>query len=202
MLSLSTVVASAQNFTAGNDRLIIGGSAGIFRISYDGFNRLYGGRSGLTLGAAAMAKVYAPYYAMLKYRQFEKDGTVNVDSASRSQQWKENWYNVGVRYHSFSERKVSSYFGFGFAFFNIEETGPFSIFGQKPGKRNASGFFLDGGFEYRFINRASFYFEIEVTSAGIKGKSGFEGSSVGGFLVGLGVNVFILYKIFPSRPSG
>jgi hypothetical protein len=189
---LWVATAPAQSFTGGHDQLIVGGHASIFRISYDGFSRVYNERSGLTIGATGLIKIRPPYYAAVKYHQFEKDGLVVVDEFQQTQRWEEKWYNLGVRYVSYGERKVISYFGFGFAFFNINEIGPVSVFGREPGKHDASGFFLDGGLAYRFIKYASLDFELEVTSAGIEGKSGFEGSSVGGFLFSLGLNLFIL----------
>jgi hypothetical protein len=191
ILLLWAATAPAQRLTDGHDRLILGGNAGIFRVSYDGFTSVYDKRSGVTLGATGLLKIKVPYYAAVKYRHFEKDGSVDVNGNPQPQSWKENWYNVGVRYLSYSDRKVISYFGFGFAFFNVNETGTVSVFGRDPGKRNASGFFLDGGLEYRFSKYASLNFEIEVTSAGLEGKSGFEGSSVGGYLLSIGANFFV-----------
>lgn len=193
-LLLWTATASAQRYSdEGRDRLIIGGNAGIFRVSYDGFTRIYDKRSGVTLGGTGLLKIRVPYYLAVKYRHFEKDGSVVVNGVSQPQNWKENWYTAGVRYLAYGERKVISYFGFGFAFFNIKETGTMSVFvGREPAKRNASGFFLDGGLEYRFSKYASLDFEIEVTSAGLEGKSGFEGSSVGGYLFSIGVKLFLL----------
>ncbi len=185
---LWATATSAQNFTGGRDRLIVGGHASVFRISYDGFSRIYGERSGLVLGATGLVKIRPPYYATVKYHQFDKETTVSINDVPLRQKWEENWYNLGVRYVSYGERRLVNHFGFGFAFFKINEIGPVSVFGRPPGKINASGFFLDGGMEYRFIKYASFAFEIEITSAGIQGKSGFEGSSVGGFLFSLGLN--------------
>jgi len=195
-LLLWMATASAQQYADdGNDRLIIGGDAGIFRVSYDGFTRVYDKRSGVTLGATGLLKIRVPYYLAVKYRHFEKDGSVvDTNNVSQPQNWKENWFTVGVRYLSYGDRKVISYFGFGFAFFNINEnSSTVSVFvGREPGKRSASGFFLDGGLEYRFSKYASLDFEIEVTSAGLEGKSGFEGSSVGGYLFSLGLKLFVL----------
>ncbi len=192
-LLLWTATASAQRYTGdGKDRLIIGGDAGIFRVSYDGFTRVYDKRSGATLGGTGLLKIRVPYYLAVKYRHFEKEGSVVVNNASEPQSWKENWYTAGVRYLSYGDRKLISYFGFGFAFFNIKEAGTVSVFGRDLGKRSASGFFLDGGLEYRFSKYASLNFEIEVTSAGLEGKSGFEGSSVGGYLFSVGAKLFVL----------
>jgi hypothetical protein len=188
-LLLWTATASAQRYgDEGRDRLIIGGNAGIFRISYNDFTQVYDKRSGLTLGGTGLLRIRVPYYLAVKYRHFEKNGSV----AAQPQNWKENWYTAGVRYLAYGERKVISYFGFGFAFFNIKETGTTSVFvGRAPGKHSASGFFLDGGLEYRFSKFASLDFEIEVTSAGLEGKSGFEGSSVGGYLFSVGTKLFV-----------
>ncbi len=192
ILLLYVAPAWAQRFTGGQDRLIIGGNAGIFRISYDGFDRIYDSRSGLALGASGIVKIRPPFNAIVKYRHFEKDGAVTLDNSTQPPHWDQNWYNLGMRYVSYGERKVISYFGFGFAIFNIKETGAVSVFGREPGEHSAGGFFLDGGLEYRFIKYASLYFEIEISSAGIEGKSGFEGSSVGGFLFSIGTNLFVL----------
>jgi hypothetical protein len=193
-LLLWTATASAQRYADdGNDRLIIGGNAGIFRISYNDFTRNYDKRSGATLGGTGLLKIRVPYYLAVKYRHFEKDGSADVNGVSQPQNWKENWFTAGVRYLSYGDRKLLSFFGFGFAFFNIKETGTTSVFvGRDPGKRSASGFFLDGGLEYRFSKYASLDFEIEVTSAGLEGKSGFEGSSVGGYLFSIGAKLFVL----------
>jgi hypothetical protein len=192
-LLLWATTAAAQNFTGGRDRLIIGGQASVFRISYDNFSRVYDERSGLTLGAAGLLKIRPPFYAAVKYHRFEKEtslAAINGQSAS-PQKWEEQWINAGVRYVAYGERRVVNYLGFGFAFFNLNEIGPVSVFGDEPGKRSASGFFLDGGVEYRFVKFASVGFEIEITSAGIGGKSGFEGTSVGGYLLSLGLNLFV-----------
>lgn len=184
-------LAPAQDFTGGHDHLILGGQASVFRISYDGFSRIYDKRSGLTLGATGLVKIRPPYYAAVKYHRFDKEVTLTIDNVAQKQKWEEQWYNIGVRYVSYGERRMVNHFGFGFAFFKLNEIGPVSVFGRAPGKRNASGFFLDGGLEYRMVKYASIGFEVEITSAGIEGKSGFEGSSVGGYLLSLGLNLFL-----------
>jgi len=189
---LWATLAPAQSFTGGHDRLIIGGNTGIFRISYDGFSRIYDKRSGMTPGASALVKIRPPYYAALKYHRFKKDANVVENNiVVDSQHWEEKWYNVGVRYVTYGERRLVNHFGFGFAFFKINESGPVSVFGRQPGKRDASGFFLDIGLEYRFLKYASLGVGFEITSAGIGGTSGFEGSSVGGYLFSLGLNWFV-----------
>jgi len=189
---LWATLAPAQSFSGGRDRLIIGGNAGIFRISYEGFSRIYDERSGMSPGATALVKIRPPYYVVVKYHQFEKDAKIIVNNiVVDTQEWQEKWYNLGLRYVSYGERRLVSHFGFGFAFFKIDESGPVSVFGRQPGKRDAGGFFLDAGLEYRFRKYASLGAEFEITSAGIGGTSGFEASSVGGYLFSLGLNWFV-----------
>lgn len=172
------------------EKLIAGGSAGIFRISYDAFSELYDGRAGFTYGGQVLYRVFPPYYAVAKLNMFEQDG--EIDSTGNAIHWRQRGVNVGVRYINYRERKLVSYFGFGFVFYNIKEDGALSLFSSGDGSRNATGLFLDGGLEYRFAKRASVFFDVEVSSAGLKGKSGFQGNSVGGFSIGLGINLFVL----------
>lgn len=183
-------IAAAQSFAPNApERLVVGGSAGVFRIAYDDFTDVYDGRSGLAYGGQALLKVFAPYFVVAQLNIFEKDGT--IDSTGAAINWRQRGINLGVRYVGYRERKLVSYFGFGFVFFNIKEDGPVSLFGGSGGTHNATGLFLDGGLEYRFVPRASVFLDVEVSSAGLKGKSGFQGNSVGGFSIGLGVNAFI-----------
>jgi hypothetical protein len=172
------------------EKLIVGGGAGVFRISYDDFSELYDGRSGFNYGGQALFRFFAPYYAVARLSVFKKDG--GLDSTGSEISWRQRGINLGVRYISYRERKLVSYFGFGFVFYNIKEDGAASLFGTGDGSRNATGLFLDGGLEYRFVSRASIFFDVEISSAGIEGKSGFQGNSVGGFSMGLGVNMFVL----------
>jgi len=171
------------------EKFIVGGSAGIFRIAYDEFTNLYSGRSGLIYGGQALYRVYAPYFAVAKLSMFEKDGA--VDSTGAGVHWQQRGINLGVRFISYRERRLVSYLGFGFVFFQIKEDGPASIFNDADRRRNATGLFLNGGLEYRFMSRGSVFLDLEVNSAGLKGKSGLQGNSVGGFSVALGLNVFI-----------
>jgi len=171
------------------EKFIIGGSSGIFRIAYDDFPGLYDGRAGFIYGGQALLKVFAPYFAVAKLNVFKKDGT--IDSTGAAVNWRQRGISIGVRYVGYRERKLVSYLGFGFVFFNIKEDGAASLFGGQAGSRNATGLFLNGGLEYRFAPRASVFLDVEVSSAGLKGKSGFQGNSVGGFSIGLGVNAFI-----------
>ncbi len=184
-------LASAQFSDRPVDRLILSGSAAVFRINHDDFSRIYDSRSGLALGGAATLKIRAPYNLVVKYRQFEKENSVTITGNSSKLKWQERWINVGVRYLSYSDAKTTSFFGFGFAFFDVEESGPLTLFREEDGQREANGFFLEVGFDYRLVKRAGFFVEVEITSASVGGGAGFEGSSVGGYLLGAGLNLFL-----------
>jgi hypothetical protein len=186
---LSTIAFGQGLAVDGPEKLIVGGGAGIFRISYDDFSELYNGRSGLAYNGQVLYKVLAPYYAVARIGVFGKDG--HVDSTGSEISWRQRGISIGVRYISYRERKLVSYLGFGFVFYDIKEEGAVSLFGNTDGSRDATGLFLDGGLEYRFVQRASIFFDVEVSSAGIEGKSGFQGNSVGGFTIGMGMNFFI-----------
>lgn len=173
------------------DRLILSGSAAVFRINHDDFSRIYDSRSGLALGAAATLKIRAPYNVVVKYHQFEREHPITIANEVYNLNWRERWVNVGIRYLSYSDAKTTSFFGFGFAFFDVEESGPLTLFREEDGRREANGFFLDVGFDYRFVKRAGFFVEVEITSASVGGGAGFEGSSVGGYLLGAGLNLFL-----------
>ena len=56
-------------------------------------------------------------------------------------------------------------------------------------KKNGNGFFINLGLEYSILPRFSIFGEIEVSSAGVGGRSGFEGSSIGGFHFSTGAYV-------------
>lgn len=182
--------ALSQDLVDSPEKMIVGGGVGIFRISYDDFSELYDGRSGFTYGGQVLYKVFAPYYVVAKLNVFRKDGA--VDSTGNEISWRQRGINFGVRYIGYRDRKLVSYFGFGFVFYNIKEEGALSLFNSGDVSRNATGLFLGGGLEYRFVKRASVFFDVEVSSAGLKGKSGFQGNSVGGFSIGLGMNLFVL----------
>jgi hypothetical protein len=192
LLLIVTALAYAQEHEGPNDRFMIAGSAGWFRISHDDFSGLYGDRAGLVYGAAAVAKIRSPYNLVVKYRSFQKANDVIVNDVPAEVSWDQNWINVGVRYVSFGRQPVTSFFGFGLAFFKIDESGPRGILSPEGGERSATGFFLDGGLDFRFTQRTSIFFEIEISSAAVGGRGGFEGSSVGGYYLELGLNLFVL----------
>lgn len=190
LVLLMPFAAAAQPFAPnGPEKLIIGGRGGVFRIAYDDFTSIYDGRTGLAYGGHVLYKIRAPYFITGGISFFERDG--KVASSGAGARWQQRGIHLGVRYVNYRERRLGSFFGFGFVFYDIDESGAASVFGGEPRRRNANGLFLDGGMEYRFARRLSVFLDVEVSSAGLKGKSGFQGNSVGGFSIGLGVNAFI-----------
>ncbi|MDZ7269807.1 MAG: hypothetical protein ONB48_21135 [candidate division KSB1 bacterium] len=190
-LTLCASTAAAQFGERTADRLILAGSAGIFRIHHNNFTRIYGRRSGPAPGGAAVVKIRTPWHLAVKYRHFALDHAATVEGAKVQLQWRERWINAGVRFLNRAPGKMGNFFGFGLAFFRIEETGPLSLFPEAGGERNTSGFFIDLGLDYRFAGRAAFFVEFEITSATPDGGSGFEGASVGGYLLSAGLNLSV-----------
>ncbi|RMD91364.1 MAG: hypothetical protein D6814_18340 [Calditrichaeota bacterium] len=188
--------AFAQIPVKGPERISIGGTAGLFRISLNDFDKFYGGRSGLTWGGHISYRISTPYNVVFKYRRFNKSSDFQNNGQRFNLDWKEEWFNIGLRYMGASGEGLSNFFSFGFAFFSIVEKGGQSVisnnaFTNPSKKTNAGGFFIDLGFNYPLMSRLAFLFELEITSAGVEGKSGFEGSSVGGFLFNVGLAAFL-----------
>lgn len=184
--------AQFTDFSA-QPRFSLGGGGGYFRVSYDNFDDYYGGRTSFSYGGHASFRLSTPYNLVVKARRFSRDHTFRTTQETFPLQWQEDWINFGLRYMAYNQDGFSNFFGFGFAFFNIVEKGGLSVFGREfsgEKKTNASGFFLDFGIHYPIIKRVAIFVELEITSAGISGKSGFEGSSVGGFYLGTGLAVF------------
>jgi len=191
-LLMTAPLVSAQDFDGEISRVIVGGSGGFFRISHDDFSGVYDSRSSFIPSGHALLQIKAPYNVIAKYRRFEKDRTAIIDNVATNLQWEQSFLNLGLRYVSYSERKFTQFFGFGVSLMNIQESGPLSVVTDNGGKRDATGFYIEVGTDYRFIRRAAFFFEIEISSAGVEGKSAFEGTSVGGYYLALGMNLFLL----------
>lgn len=187
--------AGAQPGVAGiQNRFSIGGDLGLFRISHEDFSKVYGGRLGITWSGRAFIRVSTPYNIIFKYRQFSKSNDYQENGTTLPLEWHQKFYNVGVRYMAASREGMTNYFSFGFTFISIEEKGGRSIFisgNEAEREKSPSGFFLDIGLEYRLRPRFSLITELEISSAGLEGKSSFEGSSVGGFYFAVGLAYFI-----------
>lgn len=192
LVLLAAGAASAQYLDEGVSRLIVGGSGGFFRISHDDFTGVYEKRSAFIPSGHAVLKIKAPYNVIAKYRRFDKTNVVTLNNAATEASWEQRFVNVGLRYVTYNERRFTQFFGFGVALIKIEESGPRSVVTPSGGTRDATGFYLEVGTDYRFIKRAAIFFEIEISSAGVEGKSAFEGTSVGGYYLALGMNLFVL----------
>lgn len=176
-------------------RVSVGVQGAPFRVSYGGFDDVYGGRWGLAWGGHATVRLTSLYNVAVKYRRFTKSNDVQQANGSRSsQEWQEQWINVGVRYTRWSDSGRMSFFGFGLSFFSIDENGALKVLPRTPGSSgdtvSASGFYLDLGLSWPLHKIVALMLEIEVTSATVEGRGGFETSSVGGFFVGAGLNFF------------
>lgn len=186
--------ARAQLFM-GDPRFIAGGSVGTFRISLDRFEEVYDGRWGNVYGWLGSVRLYSRVYLTVSGRSFEKSGRSGIHEESglslQNAKWKEQWYLIGLRRWGFRNRGFGTYATLGFALFYIEEVPPTSVFEfeNTDTKKNGNGFFINLGLEYSILPRFSIFGEIEVSSAGVGGRSGFEGSSIGGFYFSTGAYV-------------
>lgn len=186
--------ANAQFFDGEGSipRLMVGGSTGNFRISYEDFKDIYSERSGSSHGGFASFLISVPYNVVVKYRTFNKTGNYTSENNSYAVDWEQRFINFGLRYFRPGKKGFSNHFGFGFSVIDIDENGEYSIFDSEnnaPKSSNAGGFFLDFGIHYGFNRYIDVFAEMEISSAGIEGKSGFEGSSVGGYYFSVGVAV-------------
>ncbi len=189
-----TTPVQAQFFDSMGDspRLMLGGNVGNFRVSYEDFKNIYGDRSGGSNGGFASFLITVPYNVVVKYREFQKTGTYSRQNTDLALDWNQRIFNIGIRYFRPGKKGFSNHFGFGFTIMKIEEKGDYSLFGSQnrtPKKSNAGGFFLDFGIHYGFNRYLDIFTELEISSAGIEGKSGFEGNSVGGYYFSFGLAI-------------
>ena len=178
-------------------RFVAGGSAGQFRVSLDRYEEVYRNRWGTAYGWFGGVRVYSNVYITVAGRYFERDGKAegshSLSGAALSEaHWKERWYLIGVRRWIFTEKKLTTSIGLGYAFFTLQENPRVSVFELDPngsGKQQGNGFFLALSLEYSLQRRLGLFGEIEITSAGVGGRSGFEALSIGGYFFSLGANV-------------
>ena len=169
-------------------RVIVGASAGYFRVSLDNYTRYYDSRWDGYYSGQANVRVYRMNYLTVQYARFRK--TNQVESAGEAE-WNERFINVGVRWYNESRKRWRYYAGFGFTFINVKEQAGFSLL--SPNNPNdvssdASGFFLEIGGDYIVLPHVALNLEIEVSSAGEGGTPGFAGSSLGGYAFLTGLN--------------
>ena len=134
---------------------------------------------------------------MAKFRCFEKSGKSGLHPVTgldlEDALWHEHWYTIGLRVQPTITSQRSTYYGFGLAFYDVDETAQLSLFesnNTQPSDELGSGFYLELGFQYFLIQKAALFFEVEIASGGIRGRSGFETLSIGGFRYALGVTLF------------
>ncbi len=174
-------------------RLVVGGSVGTFRLSYEEFKTLYDGRWMNSTALHGSYLIKAPYNILLKYRTAGKTASAQINGEPHSLDWQETIYNFGIRYIYANDRRVANFFSFGFMTATIEENGTYSLFGDRtaPRKSSAGGFFLDTGVFISITARLQATIELEISSAALEGKSGFEGTSVGGYYLAAGLTLFL-----------
>ncbi|MDZ7378768.1 MAG: hypothetical protein ONB07_06760 [candidate division KSB1 bacterium] len=177
-------------------RFVIGLRGGEFRVSLDRFEEVYGSRWGLCYGSDASLRVWGNVYAFAGGRFFQTDGGRQVSPHSVDQpteaRWREQWLLVGIRRWSFGERRWSSAVGLGYAFFWVQENperAALRVPAGGGGEQSGRGFFLSVSLDYSLRQWLGVSAEVEVTSAGVGGRTGFEGSSIGGFFFSLGMNL-------------
>jgi len=190
-----TLVCGAAQAQYVQPRLVLGGDAALFRISLGNFEQVYTSRWGESYAAFAGIRLFAGNYLMLKAQSFEQQGREGTHPVSgrdlTGATWRQKWYNIGLRVHPPLVRKWQSYYGFGVALFDADEEPGLSVFtaaGQEKEQGRGSGFYLELGIEYFPAQRLAGYFEMGISSGGIRGKSGHESFSIGGFRFALGIS--------------
>ncbi len=189
---LLPVSSSAQYFGYYHPRVFLGGSIAYYRISAGDFENIYTSRWGESPGGFAGVRFYKGYYFTVKYRTFAKNGKQGVDEKTglnlNDAHWNEQWITAGVRVQPPITRKTNSYYGFGLVFFDVDETPGLSIFNEDQQQDGwGNGFFMELGLEYFPVERFYTFFEVEISSGGTRGKTGFEAFSVGGFRFAAGI---------------
>ncbi|MCR4437704.1 MAG: hypothetical protein QHJ34_01505 [bacterium] len=174
---------------------VVGLKGGEFRVSLDRFEEVYASRWGPCYGADAALRVYGNLYAFCGGRRFEKAGkeaSWPQDVLSSDAYWREKWLLLGIRRWSFGERRWGSAVGLGYAFFWVEENPHRAVLAPPQGEathQTGRGFFLSVSIDYSWRPWLGVASELEITSAGVGGRTGFEGSSIGGFFFSLGLNI-------------
>lgn len=174
--------------------LKFGAGMGVFRISHDNFTGVYRHRWGDCYGGHAAIRTLRGIHLLGKYKYFQMDGKNGIHSPTGIQydqaNWRETWYNIGLRRYSDSDARTESFFGFGISLFKIRENPEIALFStpQNPEPdRRGNGFFLELGLQRRLNRFVSGQIEFEITSAGVAGTSILESKSIGGFYLGLGL---------------
>ncbi len=187
--------SEARDFLYRHPRFMAGGDIGLFRISLGQFEEVYTNRWGSSYGGFAGVRFLGGYYLVGEYGQFEKPGKQGKHKYTgyelQNASWQEKWYQVGLRVHPPIMKKINSYYGFGLSFFNVDEVDSLSVFKTQNGsnqKDTGSGFYMELGLEYFPTEMLAAFFQFEISSGGIRGKTGFEAMSVGGYRLTAGIS--------------
>lgn len=187
--------SKAKDFFYHHPRVMAGGDIGMFRISLDQFEDVYTNRWGNSFSGFIGVRFLSGYYLITKYGQFEKSGKQGKHKFSgfdlENAYWHEKWYHVGLRIHPPIIKKLNSYYGFGISYFKVDEADSLSAFYTQNGTNKndtGSGFYMELGLEYFPTEILAGFFHIEVSSGGIRGKTGFEAMSVGGYRIATGIS--------------
>lgn len=195
MFALSGNVWTLPRHSFLQPRMFLGVDGGYFRISLERFEDVYSSRWGPVYGAHGGINVYSAYYLTVKYRTFERNGKKGIHPKSgknlSNAKWMEDWYTFGLRIHPWSGSVWGSYYGFGYAFYSLEEKSELSVYNDNGGKKKGGGFYLDIGVERFITRRAVAFLELEVASGGIGGRSGLEGQSIGGYFISGGFTLWL-----------
>ena len=183
----------SQAFGYYQPQVTLGGSVALFRISLDDFENIYTNRVGVSYGGFAGARLYSSYYALFKYRSFRKNGKEGTHPQSglnlQNARWDEKWMSLGLRVQPPITNKFHNYYGFGVAFFQVDEVPGIAVYQQDDDNDDlGTGFYLEMGLAYFPIEKLSTFFEIEIASGGVRGKTGFEAFSVGGYRFAVGIS--------------
>lgn len=189
------VLAQFQIAEVIQPNVMIGGSASQFRISLADFENVYDGRWGPSYGGFVGIRVFSAHYAVLKYGTFQRNGKAGTHASSgldlKNARWDEKWYSIGLRVHPPIANNFQSYYGFGMSFFDVNEVEGLSVFDSNSSNSGlGSGFYMELGLEYFPFSRFATFFEMQIASGGVRGKTGFEAMSVGGFRFALGISIY------------
>ena len=194
IIIFSTSVRAWESFAL--PRIIVGGSAGYFRISLDDFDNVYSSRWNYIYSGDLNIRVYRSTFLSIQYAKYNNEKAKNIleikNNSQKKPNWQEEFLNLGIRWYSTSRGKWNFYTGFGFNFVTIKEEPEFSVFfdnGSK--KRQGKGLYLEIGTNYIIISPVALSMEFEISSIGEAGYPGFIGHSIGGYTFLVGVD-FIL----------
>ncbi len=175
-------------------RVQVGLNGGIFRISVDNFNEFYGNRVAYPVGGSIGYALSSSFHIMLRGKYFQKSSAKFSEQLARNlhREWQESWLGLGIQQYSTAfSGDIRTYFGFGLAFFFIQERkdGNFlSSEGYGGHSAEPKGFYICAGYERYLGDRVTVGFDIELSSAGVGKGSGLESQSIGGIYAGLGIN--------------